>query len=424
MTRFLFAALVLVSAPVALAQSPRPVPGGAGASVPVLHEGRVVFAALGSGGASRLVRLDPATGRTTETPLPGFGTPHTWDVYALAGTLYAGAMSEEYERTPWQAVDAAGRLRPVPEPLASMNVFDLSYVVDDGARALGVENPEDDDSPAGRLVAFAPGGAATPLEPLPAPVERNVSLPTALGDAVYYVVQTLRENGTNSGEYIHAVWRTAGGTAAPLDVLPPGVATHNTGLVAVGGALLISTIDRTVDAEYASRLWRLAPGAARAMPVTGVSVPTDLSQEYLRGFGDTVLFTMSDDEMRVRLWRVSGTSAPVQVGGLDLGHAKTFFTETVRVFDGAVYVWGFSAGADGAPTRLYRVDPAAGAAREVARYRGSGFPRVSNLGDRFVVAGGRVYFVLAGETDDGTLVSLPVDTAAPAAPRRSTRRRR
>ena len=398
--RTLLLASALSWAPGTLAQpsGPQPVPGGAGVETIVFHDGQVVF--LAAEGPARLVRLDPATGPATALP----DDAPSWGLWSVAGGLYV--QTEDEGRL--QALDpATGRLSPAPEPFAWLTAYDLARLTPAaGGQVYAVLYASDDG--VGVLSAVGPDGRATAVEPDPPAGERDLQDPTLVGEAVYYSV------GLPDPTYgaVDALWRAAGGAAGPVDVLPADeVAGRSLTLATAGGALLIAVSDRET---FTSRLWRLAPGDTRAVLVPAFSADADLSFGLFRGLGDAYLFTVPNDLRRVRLYRGTGDAAPALVEGLDLGYGESFFDEAVREYDGALYAWGYAPGDDPAQTAtgLFRVDPAAGPARLVARYVGAGFPRVGRPEEGFVVAGGRVYFS-AYEESGTALVSLPLDTAAP-----------
>ena len=416
MTVRLLIALVLLAAPAARAQ-PTPVPGGAGVSARdiAFHDGRVTFLRVGENGAGALVRLDPATGRAAETPLPAPGEGVTYgSLHAIGGRLYATTLNADtYENGPLVALDGPG-FRPVPAP--ALDALDLSTAREAGGRTFASLPATDPSSSA--LAEISADGHVAALEPPPPPGDRSPLFATPLGDAVYFAVEALAGD-----DYLKTLWRAAGGQSAPADVLPAG-AGDVSGVAAAAGALLVASRDRETTLVH---VFRLAPGAARATPVPGFETWLGFSEGLFRTVGDVLFFTAPDPDgdrggdagPRLRLYRTHGTAAPERVPGLDLGTAGTFFPGAVRVFDGALFVAGYTpddADPYGTKQTLFRVG-ADGPAVRVARID-HGSPQISGSNDQFVVAGERLYLVVQSDDGDDVLVSMPLDGGQPAAARR------
>lgn len=412
MRAFLLALIMAAFAPAVIAQTTTLVPADAYVSGPVLHDGHVAFlrktpAGGAASGAVRLVRLDPATGRTAETPLAASGQDYD-GLLTLAGRLYATTMGGEFERGQLLALDGP-TFAPAPaDPaLATADSYTLSRT--SGARAFV---PLGGDSDPKTLAEVGADGRVTMLE---APSEGGRYNATPAGDAVYYVSETPAGNG-----YAYTLRRAAGGQSAPADVLPAGASVTN--ITAAGDVLYLAAGDGDV-----SRLYRLVPGSARAVPVPGFETPSGFSQALFRTLGDVLFFTApdpndgsADSGGRVRLYRQRDAAAPVQVPDLDLGSEATFFADGVREFDGTLYLPAVAPGEDpyGTLRTLYRVGPD-GPPERVARVDGEDtYPQFDR--ERYVVAGGTVYFVLQDADGNLTLASAPLAGATRA---RSGRRR-
>ena len=327
--------LAALAAPSTLAQTTTLLEAGAFAAGPILHDGRVVSLRTAPGGGTRLVRLDPATGRTAETPLPAPGGRLSYGkLLSLAGRLYVQTSDDvSYEDGPLFALDGpAFAPAPADPRLASIDPYELGQ--SSGERAFAPLAADGDaDGEAKALSEIGADGRVTPLE---APATGGRYYPTPVGDAVYYVVE--RPDGQ---DYSYTLWRASGGRATAADVLPAGAGTVS-GLAAAGDTLIIAAAD---GERGPTRLYRLAPGAARATPVPGFETPNGFSQSVFRTVGDVLFFTVAtsndsgaDSGGRVRLYRQRGTSAPAQVPNLDLGGEATFFASSARTFDGALYV--------------------------------------------------------------------------------------